>query len=144
MSEPPADLAEHAHEFAERWADRLDQYCTLRMEDLGVPSEMNGAPDFNRGGKWRAFDAHGRLGGTITSGIVVDSGVFNTRLLTGKGRRTWARARLRDRIDAIVAHEIEEARHGTHDAAVRAAANTSLPISTGARRILRAVARRGR
>jgi hypothetical protein len=58
-----------------------------------------------------------------------------------KGGRLWPKARLRDRIDAIIAHEWEENRHGTHEAALRAAARTELPVSDGARRILRAMAR---
>jgi hypothetical protein len=50
-------------------------------------------------------------------------------------------ARLRDRIDAIIAHEWEEDRLGSHEAALKAAPRTELPVSDGARRILRALGR---
>jgi hypothetical protein len=46
MSETPAtDPADHAEDFAHRWADRLDQYCAGRMDELGIPSEKIGAGD---------------------------------------------------------------------------------------------------
>jgi hypothetical protein len=112
------------------------------MEELGIPGDKIGAPDYERDGSWRAFDPYERKGGTITGGLVVDSGCLNPDLLRGrKGGRLWPRARLRDRIDAIIAHEFEEARHGTHEEALKAAAGTSLAIRDSARRILRAMAR---
>jgi hypothetical protein len=50
--------------------------------------------------------------------------------------------RLKDRIDATVAHEYEELRAGgKHADALKAAAKTDLPISGGARRLNRARAR---
>ena len=57
---PPADIAEHAQDFARRWADRLDEYCAIRTRQLGIPDDKNGAPDFDRDGKWRAFDWRSR------------------------------------------------------------------------------------
>ena len=139
---PPENAADHAEDFAQRWQDRLDRYCALRMSDLGVPSEKIGAPDYKHGISWCAFNPHDRDGGGITTGIVVDSGVFNPELLKGKtGARVWENSRLRDRIDAVIAHEYEESRHGTHARALRAAAGTDMPITGGARRILRAMAR---
>ena len=80
-------------------------------------------------------------GGHITTGITVNSGVLNPSLLNGKGSRVWAKARLRDRIDAIIAHEYEEDRMGSHEAALKHAPKTELAISDGTRRILRAMAR---
>jgi hypothetical protein len=71
---------------------------------------------------------------------VVDSGVLNPELLEGKrGGKAWAEARLRDRIDAVIVHEYEEERHGTHEEAVKAAPNMDLPVTDGARRILKAM-----
>jgi hypothetical protein len=68
--------------------------------------------------------------------------VLNPELLKGKkGGRIWPHMRLRDRIDAIVSHEYEEIRHGSHAAALRAAPKTGLPISDEARRLNRAMAR---
>ena len=50
--------------------------------------------------------------------------------------------RLKDRIDAIIAHEYEELRAGgNHVEAIKAAAKTELPISDEARRLNRARAR---
>jgi hypothetical protein len=50
--------------------------------------------------------------------------------------------RLRDRIDATIAHEYEELPAGAkHAEAVKAAAKTELPISDEARRLNRARAR---
>jgi hypothetical protein len=140
---PPIDSADHAEDFAHRWCDKIEQHCTIRMDELGIPENMNGQPDYGGGGRWHAFDPHGRKGGANTSGVVVDSGVLNPDLLKAmKGGRIWRRARLRDRIDAIIAHEHEELRHqGSHTAALKAAARTELPISHEARRLCRAMAR---
>src|SRR4051794_27946324 len=142
VRQTPRDSADHAQDFARRWVDRLDQYCAIRMDELGIPEGKNGAPDFDGDGKWRAFDPEGRSGGNITSGVYLNSGVLNPELLKGKkGGRIWPKARLRDRIDAIIAHEWAEDQTSDHDAALKAAARTKLPISDGARRILRAMAR---
>jgi hypothetical protein len=112
------------------------------MDELGIPYHKNGAPDFDRDGRWRAFEPRGRSGGNITSGVYLNSGVLNPDLLKGKkGDRIWRKASLRHRIDAIIAHEWEEGRHGTHPAALKAAPKTDLPISDEARRICRAMAR---
>jgi hypothetical protein len=139
---PPSDPADHAQDFARRWADHLDRYCALRMEELGIPDDKLGADDPYRRTPWRAFVAEERTGGHITEGITINSGVLNPELLKGrKGGRIWPGARLRDRIDAIIAHEWEEFRHGTHEAALKAAAKTELPVSDGAKRILKAMGR---
>lgn len=138
---PPTDPADHAVDFARRWTDRLNSYCLGRMRALGVPKDLAGAPDWDGDKTWKAFIDQERDGGSITTGIAVNSGVLNPDLLEGKGRRIWPHARLRDRIDAVIAHEYEEARTGTHVGALKAAAKTKLPISEEARRILRAMAR---
>jgi hypothetical protein len=139
---PPADPADHAADFARRWADRLDEYRALRMQALGIPDEKLGASDLRPHMKWCAFDPYGREGGNITKGITVNSGVLNPELLKGKkGGRIWPKARLRDRIDAIIAHEWGESQFVDHRAALRAAARTELPVSDGAKRILKAMAR---
>jgi hypothetical protein len=136
---PPAD---HAEDFARRWADRLDWYCTIRMAELGIPDDMNGQPDYDGDGRWHAFDPRGRKGGGNTTGVVVDSGVLNPDLLKGKkGGRIWRMLALRDRVDAAISHEFEELRPCSHAAALRAAARTGLPITPGARRLNRAMAR---
>ena len=79
---------------------------------------------------------------------MVNSVVLNPELLTERYGlevgKIWAKSRLRDRIDAVIAHEVAEARTGRHEGAEAMAAETDLPVSEGARRILRAMARRGR
>ena len=141
MDKPPSNPADHAEDFAHRYERELDQYAALRMEELGIPEKLLGAPDYQGDDKWKAFIAHEREGGNITTGIIVNSGVLNPELLKGKGSRIWPHARLRDRIDAVIAHEYEEDRTGSHRDALKAAPKTTLPISDGARRILRAMAR---
>ena len=107
-----------------------------------IPERLHGAPDFDGDGRWRAFIAHDRVGGRITTGITVNSGCLNPELLKGlPGRRTFAKARLRDRIDAIIAHEYEEDRTGSHAGALKAGPKTELPVTEGARRILKAMSR---
>jgi hypothetical protein len=51
-----------------------------------------------------------------------------------------SKLRLRDRLDAIIAHEHEEHRHGmSHEKALKAAPKTQLPISDRAREIAKAM-----
>jgi hypothetical protein len=139
---PPTDPADHAEDFAHRWADKLEECCTLRMEELSIPIHQNGEPDYGGDGEWRSFNAYGRKGGGNTTGVIVDSGVLNPDLLKGKkGGRLWPCMRLRDRIDSIIAHEYEELRHGSHAEAVKAAPRTESPITAEARRLCRAIAR---
>ena len=142
MESPPTDPSDHAEDFAHTYAEPLDQYCAIRMEQLGIPDHLHGAPDFDTDGRWRAFIANDRSGGRITSGITVNSGCLNPELLEGMlGASEYANARLRDRIDAIIVHEYEEDRTGSHEAALKAASETELPIGDGARVILRAMGR---
>jgi hypothetical protein len=117
MHKPPTEPADHAQQFAQTWADKLEEHCTIHMQELGIPDNMNGQPDYGRDGEWRAFDWRDGEGGRNTTGIVVDSGVLNPGLLKGKkGGRIWPGMRLRDRIDAIIAHEYEELRAGGNHA----------------------------
>ena len=142
MIDIPERPADHAEEFSHRWADRLEEYCAVRMEEIGVPPDQIGDSDPEHGIVWLAFNPRDRTGGFVAGGITVNSGALNPELLKGqKGGRHFAKARLRDRIDAIIAHEYEEGRHGSHLAALKAAAKTELTISDAARRILRAMAR---
>jgi hypothetical protein len=87
----------------------------------------------------------GREGGpgSLVHAHLSDSGVLNPELLKGKkGGRIWPKMRLKDRIDAIIAHEHEELRAGgKHTDALKAAAQTKLPMSDEARRLNRARAR---
>lgn len=141
----PADPAEHAVRVAREWGDVAEVYIQKRMRELGIPEDKIGATDPYRRMPWHTFDLEGRTGGNIPTGITVNSGALNPELLKGgKGGRLWPKARLRDRIDAIITHEFEEDRHGTHEAALKAAPKTGLPITDGARRVLRAMGKKDR
>jgi hypothetical protein len=142
--------AAHARDFAERYGKPLDEYVSVRMEELGVPEGRLGASDHNHGIEWCAFNPFEDTGGGVgaVGQVNVDSGVLNPDLMTkpygSKAGRLWATSRLRDRIDAIIAHEISEGDHTTHEAALKAAPLTDMPISQRAREILRAMERGSR
>lgn len=139
------DPAADATDFSTRNADALERIVRQRMRDVGVPDHLIGDMPLG-GGPRRAFHPQAGDGGGVTvgRGINVDSGVFNPNLLgdpaAGGVARTWARTRLRDRLDAIIAHEYEEAIDGSHGAALQNAPSTKLNISPEARRLLRALA----
>ena len=139
----PADPGLHASQVAQEWADVGESYVRQRMQELGIPKDQRGQPNYGGDGRWRTFDPQGREGGENTTGVAVDSGVLNPELLKGeKGGRIWPKMRLKDRIDATIAHEYEELRAGgKHAGALRAAAKTELPVSDEARRLNRARAR---
>ncbi len=138
----PADPAAHAADFAARNADAFERIVQQRMRDVGVPEHLIGDIPFGGGGR-RAFIPQDGTGGGVTvgRGINVDSGVLNPNLLgdpaAGGAARTWSRAKLRDRIDAVIAHEYEECVRGTDQAARQHAPTTGLRISDQARAILR-------
>ena len=145
----PADPLAHAREFANEYADNLENYVEGRMHSLGVPEERIGMPDQSRSMPWTVFHPNGTRGGAVLGEkIAVDSGVLNPGLLTERYGpdvgMTWAKARLRDRIDAVIAHEVAEGQAGTHEGAEALAAVTELRISDGARKILRSITRRTR
>jgi len=138
----PADPADHAEDFAHRYAEPLDWLAGIRMEELGIPIDRIGSNDHDHGLSGAAFNPYERDGGgnNPNGPVNVDSGVFNpdlmTKAYTKKTAKLWRKSRLRDRIDAIIAHEISEADHGTHEAALKMAPKTELPINDRARRIL--------
>jgi hypothetical protein len=145
----PSDPAEHAMQFAHRWADRLEHYVEGRMHSLDIPENLMGASDPDNHVPWRVFFPHERIGGSVVLGgrIYVDSGVLNPKLLAQHpepaAAEVWANATLRDRIDAIIVHELTESYTGSHAAAEAQAPDTPLSVTEGARRILRAMAGRG-
>ncbi len=142
--EVPANPRLHALDFAERYALPMDYHVATRMTELGIPRESIGIHDPDEGGLWRAFIPHGTQGGAVLGEeIGVDSGVFNDDLLKAdydeKARKLFERSRLRDRLDAIIVHEFEEQRCGTHVGALMAAPTTALPVNERVREILRAM-----
>jgi hypothetical protein len=136
-----ADPAEHAEDFGRRYAEPMEYHVIERMTELGLPEERIGYHD--QGG-WHAFFTDTCKGGVVVGDrIGVDTGVFNTDLLepdygeeTGK---PFGRSRLRDRLDAIIAHEHAESVCGSHAEALEQAPKTELPIRERAREILRAM-----
>jgi hypothetical protein len=141
----PADPAEHALLKAREWADIAESYSQRRMRELGIPEHQIGVRRRELNYQRTAFLPHeGDGGGVAFDGINVDSGVLNPQLnaqaFGPEASSLWAKARLRDRIDAVIVHEHEEAMGVRHEEAVQRAAETPLPISDQARRILRAIA----
>jgi len=78
--------------------------------------------------------------------INLNSGILNPELLSPelgpKVATLWGKCRLQDRIDAVIAHEHHESLGLSHPETVAQAPDTPLPISEGARRILRAICKR--
>jgi len=64
---------------------------------------------------------------------------MNPELLAGEAGKIWAKSRLKSRMQAIIAHELAEHETGSHEASLKAASETRLPIAKGARKILRAM-----
>lgn len=115
------------------------------MREVGVPQHLIGDMPLG-GGPRSAFHPQDGMGGglTVGRGINVDSGILNPNLLGdpagGGAAERWSMARLRDRMDAVIAHEYEEATGGSHGDALQSAARTKLSISPEARAILREIA----
>jgi hypothetical protein len=140
----PADPAEHSVRFAREWHDVLETYVQRRMRALGVPEKRIGSSDHEHRVERRAFFPDEiTAGGLATGGLInVDAGVLNPERAANLDRPTpeaWRHARLRDRIDAAIAHEDMEHRAGSHDAAVELAPETDLPIGGRPRALLRAI-----
>ncbi len=139
----------HAKQFANEYVDRLEHDVEGRMHNFNLLDDQIGFADRTRGIPWAVFHPNSSTGGNILGRrVVVNSGIFNPELLTERYGpevgKIWAKSRLRDRIDAVIAHEVAESITGTHEGAEALAAETELPVSDGARRILRAMAGRGR
>jgi hypothetical protein len=133
------------------WADRFEVYARRRMQEIGIPDQLIGTVDVENRIERRAFFPHQSSGGRniYRRGINLDSGILNPDLLDEfpdpEVRSEWAHARLRDRADAVMAHEFEEAIGAEpvdHPQAVRKAPDTRLGISEGARRLLFSISAR--
>ncbi len=145
----PEDPLVHARQCADEYADRLEHYVEGRMHAFDLSDRQIGFADKSRGLPWAVFHPNATTGGNVLGErIAVNSGVLNPELLIERYGpevgEIWAKSRLRDRIDAVIVHEVAEAKAGTHEGAETLAAETDMPVSEGTRRILRAMARRGR
>ena len=141
---PSPDPSDHSVDFAQRYFTDLDLAAGQAMLDLGIPLEKIGASDPVNGIRHAAFHPNYRNGGGVSPDgrIVIESGVLNPDLLVIMGTDAsdaWSRAGLRDRIEAVIAHEFEESLRGTHESAVEHAPETRLPIGEPARRLLRII-----
>ena len=121
------DPAEHARDFAApRYAEPMNYHVENRMMELGIHTDRIAqeirlpAPRFLAGGDDRRRQRTGRR-------LTVDSGVFNVELMANRPevRAVWAKSRLRDRIDATMAHEDTESLTGDHDLAEAMAPDTA-------------------
>jgi hypothetical protein len=138
--------AAHARDFSERYAEPLNYHVENRMMELGIHPDRIGCPDPVRGGRWAAFHPTGTQGGhnRPEGNLNADSGLFDLDLLSkdyGKeAARLFGKSGLRDRLDAIIAHEFEEHRPGrSHVEALAQAPKTELPISERARELCEAM-----
>lgn len=143
--QPPSDPAEHAKDFARRYAEPLDYHAGQTMIELGIPTDRIGARDPDNGFRHASFHPTETTGGSFTPDgrITLDSGVMNLSGMDApygeKAGKVWACSGLKDRMQAIVAHEQTEIDMGSHDTAVQAAPETAMPISHRAREVLRAL-----
>ncbi len=133
------DPAAHARSFAQRYAEPLNFLVENRMMELGINPLQIGVGDPEHGIRHAAFLPHeaGGGGNAPDGKLNLDSGILNPELFQRLGSEAadaYAKARLRDRIDAGIAHEYEEAKGGgSHEYAYEHAPETQLPIRPDAR-----------
>ena len=141
---PPTDPADHAEDFSRRYAEDLDIVAGQAMMDLGIPNDQMGERDHTAAARIYSFFPGDRQGGTVSHAgqVTFDSGLMNPDLLKDgydeEAQRAWQRTRIRDRAQAIIAHELAEHEYGgDHELALIAGPETELPISHAARDLLR-------
>ena len=139
------DPAAHARDFAERYAEPMNYHVENRMMELGVDPAQIGVGNPDHGIRHAAFISHEMDGeGNSPDGrLNLDSGILNFNLFERLGPTVsdaYAKARLRDRMDARIAHEYEEAKGGgSHQYAFEHAPETELPIRHEARELARKI-----
>ena len=140
--------------FAEEWEAILIVAVARRMRAVGVPDWMLGISGipyedpsaFVRthavGGSNNNIPGRGIIGDR--PGINVDVAVLDLDFPPMFKLASWSKGRLKDRIDAVIAHEYTEVTaprlaiaRTPHQYAVAMAPDTTLKITEGARRILR-------
>jgi hypothetical protein len=141
----PADPAEHAKDFADRYYEPLEAIVRKRMREVGVPEDRIGMLDVDNGFRLAAFHTKRLEGGGVhppTGRINLDAGLFKPGLLVEtmplEVSLLYDKSRASVRQDVIIAHEYEEGVRGSHEAAVEHAPDTKLAIKEEARRLLRA------
>jgi hypothetical protein len=143
---PPSDPADHAEDFSRRYAQELDILAGQVMLDLGLPDSQIGARDPDRGRAHHCFFPAERTGGGVSPAgqVTLDSGLMNPELLAAHydeaTQDAWKRTRIKDRAQAIIAHELAEHVYGgDHELGLIAGTETGLPISHAARALLRSM-----
>ena len=141
---PPPDPVDHATDFSHRYADDLEIAVGEVMLDLGLSNQEMGSRDPSRGLEHHTFyPQEGDCGSVNRLGqINVDSGIMNSAARDEpygqECGNLWRKTRLKDRIQAVIAHERAEHEYdGDHELALIAAPETTLPISHAARELLR-------
>ena len=144
--------------FATRYSGELNTVVGNRMRLLGVPEDMIGIrsyPGVAEGPfmRFRSTQIGGNVNPNImkgrSAGIALDHGIFDAAHPHMDHVPSWGSASLRDRMDAAIVHEYMEASlnppsnvHGPaavewlHKEAIRRGPDTTMPITSGARRIL--------
>jgi hypothetical protein len=144
---PGYQLPAHVADFANQYQEPLNAAIGNRMRQVGVPDEMVGIKYYGVDeGAFVRYDPP-QLGGNIRvgtngkPGINVDPAVFDANAPKMGQLPSWRSASLRDRIDAVIAHEYTEvtAPQGVdfHIHALKNAENTPLKITDRARQILK-------
>ena len=128
------------------------------MRGLGVPENMIGIRNYPGLGEgpFVRFPST-QIGGNVNPnlvpgrqpGIALDHGIFDTAHPRMSSVPFWSRATLRDRMDAAIVHEYLEATlqppshlrgltaaDWLHNEALKRAPDTTMPVTSGARRIL--------
>ena len=75
----PADPADHAEDFADRYAEPLDSQAAIRMQELGISNDRIGSNDHDHGLIGASFNPYERDGGGVShvGQINLDSGMLN-------------------------------------------------------------------
>lgn len=144
---PPDDPADHAEDFSRRYAEDLDLVAGQAMLNLGLPVAQIGARDHDRGSKHHCFFPTDRTGGSVSPAgqITLDSGLMNPELLSraydDAAQAARKRTRIRDRAQAILAHELAEHEYADRELALIAAPESRRPLTPTARALLRQMER---
>jgi hypothetical protein len=144
---PGYRLPPEVADFADRYQEPLNAAISNRMRQVGVPDEMVGIKyhGVDEGAFVRyhppQLGGNIRLGTTGKPGINVDPAVFDANAPHMGQLPSWRSASLRDRLDAVIAHEYTEvtAPQGVdfHIHALKFAERTPLTITDRARQILK-------
>lgn len=150
---PPSDVVA----FATEWEAELSAAVGNRMRAVGVPDELigiKGMPFEDSGAFVRGHAIGGANNNIPGRGIVGDGPGINVDLAALDVRFTqmskvtcWASASLKDRVDAVIAHEFTEVGAepfpglSPHQRAIKFAPETTLKITDRARQILREIRR---